>query len=578
VSHSALVMSEFDGEALAEQLGLESWHVCDWGHDEYSRGSWSVPLLGFSPVHPKVLSTPLSNRFVLAGEHCSVNNSASVHGAAETGIKAARLMSMNLDSDLEEPHVVIVGGGASGISAAVEMRELHPKARITIVEARDRLMGRVNTIRLGPEGEGHPSVAFDEERGGEKEGDGSVRIDMGASWLHACSDDNMLYDYCRENNIPMHASDFQHPLGATEDGLSCEGTHMHAGLLMCECRKALRRVHRKRGGSLSSELEDVGDAYEGGNKDDEEDVLSVRERAISYVYDDACENMPVDMDIDMSVSEALRSYLTGSTPEERRLSAIALRGVIGIDSGYRFDKLSAHWLFEQPGPGYGDNFLERGFASIFEKKIDTINPTFMKADSLEEPSGTCANVWLSTPVQEIDWSASNDSSDDGKVVIKTAKGSLHADCCICTIPVMLLKEKAIKFTPDLPRGYQRALATMGMAFVGKIALRFKERWWPTQLGEDRNMLHWYGQACCFEDKRRLDGYHSDDVPHVRWVEWLDVTDSLGEPVLVGFIAGEEAKKLRGDGPVAKTDREVALDACQLLTTWAAAVNKMRREV
>jgi monoamine oxidase len=560
-------------EGIAEELGLESWHVLDWGNDEYARGCWSIPLVGYSPVHTKVLATPLSPRFSLAGEHCSPRNSASVHGAAETGIKAGRATA-----DWSEPegseHVVIVGGGAAGISAAVELRKKRPNARITIVEARQRLLGRINTIILGKGGgDGHQSVSFDDNALVKEEED-DVRVDMGASWLHSCDNNNHLYGYCRENNIPLHDSDFDNCLGAAKDGKPCHGSHMMAGLLMCESRKTLRKVHRKRHGSVGSELErDTSNIslWEEPECDGTEIDTVTRDRALSYVYDEAVENMPVDVDIDMNLNDALRPWLTDCSPEERRMSALALRGVIGVDSGELFSKLSAHWLFEQPGPGYGDKFLGRGFASVFEGEIAGLKPIFKKgSDVFEPPPPGDVHVWLSTPVSKIDWSEEGGSH----VSIETTRGVLNADRCICTIPIEPLKQGSIEMIPPLPRGYQRAMATLGMSFVGKIALRFSKRWWPTQSGEDRNMLHWYGGACDFEDKCTLTGFTADDVPTVPWVEWLDTTDALGQPVLVGFTAGKEARRMRGDGPVPKSDRQVALEACLLLKTWAMVVNAM----
>ena len=585
-------MSEFSHFPVSKELGLQAWSFFNWSVDPYARGAWSIPLYGFSPLHQKLLSVPLSKHFVLAGEHCSERNSASVHGACETGIKAAGLMASDMDlkeeGEDEGEHVVIIGSGAAGISAALELRRINANVRISILEARDRLLGRVNTISLGAHGGSHDSVDYNSENAGVGSTD-SVRVDMGANWLHACHEEtkgyeNSLYAYVKEKDLEVNPSSFWNPLGAAEDGKDCDdadvdGTCGMAGLLMCEARLSLRKLHRKRNGSMASELDDM-ETYanaldeitsddERRNSGDEGDDERDRSESCVFDYDDACENMPVDADIDMSISQALQNFLSAASAKVKRMAALALRGVIGIDSGWRFDQMSAHWLFEQPGPGYGDYFLTRGFADIFEHKLQELKPKFKADEALGAGSDTGPQrgdtcIWLSTPVEEIDWSATVRGA--GPVVVRTSKGTITADRCICTVPVNVLKAKAIKMVPEMPPKYRRALMHIGMSCVAKIALRFETRWWPTQVSEDRNILHWYGPACHFN------GVLADDVPAVKWVEWLDVTDAHGVPTLIGFIAGDEVERMRG-----KSDQEIAEEACAQLKDWRNMILKMKDE-
>jgi monoamine oxidase len=87
----------------------------------------------------------------------------------------------------EKTNVLIIGAGAAGLGAAQEAIKQGLSYRI--IEARDRLGGRVNTQDLGP-----------------------YKVDLGASWIHGigpgCGDDeewenkeNPIYTIAKENGI-----------------------------------------------------------------------------------------------------------------------------------------------------------------------------------------------------------------------------------------------------------------------------------------------------------------------------------------------------------------------------------------
>ena len=61
-----------------------------------------------------------------------------------------------------------------------------------------------------------------------------------------------------------------------------------------------------------------------------------------------------------------------------------------------------------------------------------------------------------------------------------------------------------------------------------------------------------------------DGVNPDTLPHTGWIEWLDMSDSLGIPVIMGFIAGEASIKKFHQG----TDKEIANRAVKELAAWA----------
>ncbi len=50
-----------------------------------------------------------------------------------------------------ECDVVVIGAGLAGLTAAAEIRHKDPTLAVTVIEARDRVGGRVHTVRMGEE-------------------------------------------------------------------------------------------------------------------------------------------------------------------------------------------------------------------------------------------------------------------------------------------------------------------------------------------------------------------------------------------------------------------------------------------
>ena len=71
--------------------------------------------------------------------------------------------------------VIIVGCGPAGIAAAIEFEKSSKKINYVLLEARDRVGGRVITDR----------ISFGE----------NVPVDLGAQWLHHYRPENPLYSY-----------------------------------------------------------------------------------------------------------------------------------------------------------------------------------------------------------------------------------------------------------------------------------------------------------------------------------------------------------------------------------------------
>ncbi|HEV7261052.1 MAG TPA: NAD(P)/FAD-dependent oxidoreductase [Bosea sp. (in: a-proteobacteria)] len=78
--------------------------------------------------------------------------------------------------------------------------------------------------------------------------------------------------------------------------------------------------------------------------------------------------------------------------------------------------------------------------------------------------GAGLDIRLNQPVSAIRW-------DGPDVAVTTPAGTLHANACIVTVPVGVLKAGTIRFTPALPSRTRNALDGLGMGALTKIALK-----------------------------------------------------------------------------------------------------------
>lgn len=120
------------------------------------------------------------------------------------------------------------------------------------------------------------------------------------------------------------------------------------------------------------------------------------------------------------------------------------------------------------------------------------------------------NVQLGQIVSTIDSSTSN-------VKITTNKGSFSADRVIVTVPLGVLKKGSIKFTPALPSKKTTAISKLGMGNFNKCYLRFPTQFWPQQ--------DWLE-------------YIPPLSKHGQWSQWLNLRRLTGQPILLGFNAGD----------------------------------------
>ncbi len=109
---------------------------------------------------------------------------------------------------------------------------------------------------------------------------------------------------------------------------------------------------------------------------------------------------------------------------------------------------------------------------------------------------------------------------DGVLIGLEGGAAIRSDRVLVTVPLGVLKAGDITFDPPLPTEKRTAIDELGMGVLDRVVLRFDERFW-----DDTTAIGFVGNE-----------------PGL-FIEWYDLTDIVGEPVIVGFNAGNVADAL-----------------------------------
>ena len=203
---------------------------------------------------------------------------------------------------------------------------------------------------------------------------------------------------------------------------------------------------------------------------------------------------------DCSMAEAVARWTGAAAGQERSQMRAMVDFEIQLDSGVALADMSARHSWE-PGVGAGDAWLPDGYGRLQR----------MLARQLDIRLGSEVNVI---------------AEHGGEVRLTGPNLDETAEAAIVCVPAAVLRAGRIAFDPPLPAAHQAALGQLATGRVDKVALEFDARWWPVSPS----------------------GYLRIAGPREGLVaEWLDITDTVGRPVITGIFAGDWAAQIWSGG-------------------------------
>jgi monoamine oxidase len=221
---------------------------------------------------------------------------------------------------------------------------------------------------------------------------------------------------------------------------------------------------------------------------------------------------------DMSFAEFAEKYV--GDRELQNAKQLAMSFVEGFEAA-RADRISAQSIVHAEEEASGDGEPEgsesfrliHGYSSVIESLSTTAQPDKVMHH-------------LQTIVRSMSWKrggvAIESQSADG-----TSRPTIHCRAVLITLPVSLIKARAVHFSPDLPEKFAAA-EEIEMGAVVKVILRFREAFWengvPTAAGEKLSQMAFM---------------HSGESAVPTWWTYFPVRAS----VLTGWAGGPAGERL-----------------------------------
>lgn len=442
-----------------------------WSTDSFSMGSHSFITPGTSPDLRGVLATAVIDRLFFAGEATSVDHGSTVLGARESGARAAgEVAAATTPSD----KVAVIGAGAAG-SEAARLLTLYGYD-VVVIEAQDRTGGRINTV---------------------EDSDWPLPVELGA-WTFNQSTDEAILDQLSRLGIDTAVVDTAQP-----------GTTVY-------------RAEGADDGSAASggQVDDTGDASS-ENSEPEVETNTVGLTALTTALTWAAEQTR-----DFSLQDSLDGSGATETASGQNLDGLDGAQLLGTQlsqvaamTGAAASELSSWYGYPLPG----SDTTGGSTGSTDDSTDDTDGSDAATAPTVVATGPVSAliddaldgvEIFLSTAVVGIAY------SEDG-VSLRLGTGeSLSVDRAIVTVPLGVLQNDGIEFTPLLPFPHRSAITQLGFGTVDTVWLRFDEPFW-TSTASVWNVV----------------GTTTDITT------WINLEPITGDPVLVGVVGGAQATRL-----------------------------------
>jgi len=217
------------------------------------------------------------------------------------------------------------------------------------------------------------------------------------------------------------------------------------------------RIAQESGWKTKPFVEDSGETYRAGkplsNAEDKAlvDLLDEFETWLIDEFKDEHED-----DISIPVERAIAAYAKENELSSQQL--LDLRGIIASD-------------LEEDMGGDARRLSVAGYDEDEEFAKGEDQCLIEGCDQLPALLAQGLDIRLGCIVSEIDYTKR-------KISIASSQGDFAAEHIVVSVPLGVLKAKALTFTPDLPGVKTKAISRMGMGVLDKVILQFPARFWP----------------------------------------------------------------------------------------------------
>uniref|UniRef100_A0A8D0FBA9 Spermine oxidase n=1 Tax=Strix occidentalis caurina TaxID=311401 RepID=A0A8D0FBA9_STROC len=405
-----------------------------------------------------------------------------------------------------QPRIVVIGAGLAGLSAAKALLE-SGFTDVTILEATDRIGGRVQSVKLG-----------------------HATFELGATWIHG-SHGNPVYHLAEDNGL----------LEETTDG-----------------ERSVGRISLYSKNGVAYHLTNNGQRIP---KDVVEEFSDLYNEVYNLTQEFFQRGKPVNAESQNSVGVFTRDVVRkrvkadpDDTEAVKRLKLAMIQQYLKVEScessSHSMDEVSlsefGEWT-EIPG---AHHIIPCGFIKIVEILARSIPESVIQ---LRKPV-KCIH-WNQSVSKEIERVADHNSDlpeeDKGSDVFVECEDCefIPADHVIVTVSLGVLKKRHESlFHPRLPEEKVMAIEKLGINTTDKIFLEFEEPFWSSEC----NSIQFV-----WEDEAESE---SLTYPEELWYKKICSFDVLYPPeryghVLSGWICGEEALIME------KCDDETVAETC-----------------
>ncbi|XP_032230018.2 LOW QUALITY PROTEIN: peroxisomal N(1)-acetyl-spermine/spermidine oxidase [Nematostella vectensis] len=406
-------------------------------------------------------SSPLSLGLLTCQDTCA-------HVELNNVNKDPVLQSAVKTSQAPPKRVAVVGAGMAGFAVTVALEE--KGFDVVLLEASDYLGGRVRTVK--------PFKGF-------------PPVDLGADFIHGS--ENVIHDLAHENNWKINEGydvssdpfestlyhnggqrllhgtdpDIRKMLEAEEqitkigEQLNLESTNGHESVDRCDNNADTKEIS-------CCQTRQCGMRCTSWNAQDMETYtfdrihLYKKIKELKQKCKDGDELRAAMRNLDISLATWLTKL--GAT----RSTWDLMECTVGQNYGAPLSKLGLLGVAEEKGCwGYGPGNYR------FEGSYEVLVSHFLKKCPMTD-------IRTNWPVRQITWSGQTSSSHDQdmQVTLKSNSGEIiSANYVVITVPLTILKDGDIIFSPPLPREKELAIERLHMSTALKIVCRFKKPFW-----------------------------------------------------------------------------------------------------